>query len=104
MLDLPFFTTTLTEYQHALSVLKSYADTNPAVAGGANIDSSYFSGHARFLKAAKALMRRLRDKKKYRGLAKRRLGTSAESLVEGSPGRCVQDYNSLLRTLNSVKL
>jgi hypothetical protein len=60
------------------------------------LSSLYVSACDSFLKAAKSLMRRVRDKEPFSDFEKRQLGTSGGWMVEGSRDRLVYEYNQMI--------
>jgi hypothetical protein len=48
------------------------------------------------LKAAKELMRRVRDKKPLTGMERSWVGTSSGWMVEGSPDKLLHQYNEMV--------
>ena len=60
--------------------------------------STAFSGQAdQFIKAAKELMRRIRDKKAFNNFERGLLGRNGGWMVEGSPDKVVNTYNQMIR-------
>jgi hypothetical protein len=67
-------------------------------AAGANktFSSLYVSSCDDFLKAAKELMRRVRDKKPFSDFERREIGTAAGWMVDGSPDKLINKYNQMI--------
>ncbi len=59
--------------------------------------SSYVRSCDNFTKAAKEMMRRIRDKKPFTDFEKRQIAMGFEQTIEGSPGKVIDAYNSLIR-------
>lgn len=55
-----------------------------------------------YLKAAKDLMRRARDKTPYTDLEQNQIGTASEWMVDGSPGQMIQAYNKVVDYSNTL--
>ena len=101
-IDLPKFTAKIDEYGEAVSELSTYVDGHKSEAGKYMMLSSLIGESKDYLTAAKELMRRVRDKKAFTSLEKRRLGGPAAWMVNGSPGKLLHSYNSLVSRSNSV--
>jgi Protein of unknown function (DUF3829) len=78
------------EFEKAVDDLKS-AGANKSLSG------LYVSSCDNFLKAAKELMRRVRDKKPFSDFDRRQLGTSGGWMVEGSPDKLIYTYNEMIQ-------
>src|SRR5690606_5727289 len=64
-----------------------------------DVSSIMFPNNAEeFIKAAKALMRRVRDKDPFSDFERRSLGTGAGWMIEGSPDQVIDRYNKLIRS------
>ena len=50
-----------------------------------------------FMKAAKEMMRRIRDKKPFTDFEKRQIAMGFEETIEGSPGKLMSEYNSMIQ-------
>jgi hypothetical protein len=61
------------------------------------IASSYARSCEEFMKAAKEMMRRIRDKKPFTDFEKRQIAMGFEETIEGSPGKLMDKYNSMIR-------
>lgn len=85
------------ELELATTEMKN-AGTDKSMAG------SYTSNGENFVKAVKALMRRVRDKKPFNSTEASWLGTGAGWMVEGSPDKVVHEYNSLVRSRSFLRL
>ncbi len=59
--------------------------------------SSYARSCDEFMKAAKEMMRRIRDKQPFTDFEKRQIAMGFEETVEGSPGKLMDKYNSMIR-------
>jgi len=57
----------------------------------------YISSCDDFLKAAKELMRRVRDKKPFTGMERSWVGTASGWMVEGSPDKLIHQYNEMIQ-------
>jgi hypothetical protein len=68
-----------------------------AAAGSRPLASLYVSSCDEFLKAAKELMRRVRDRTPFSDFDKRQLGTGSGWMVEGSPDKLVNKYNEMIQ-------
>jgi len=77
------------DFEKAVNDLKSAADQRP-------LASFYVSACDDFLKAAKELMRRVRDKKPFTGMERSWVGTSSGWMVEGSPDKLLHQYNEMV--------
>lgn len=77
------------EFEQSLDSLKSATSKRP-MAG------LYVSSCDNFLKAAKELMRRVRDKKPFSGIERSWVGTASGWMVEGSPDKLVHQYNEMI--------
>jgi len=77
------------DFEKAVDDLKSAAAKNP-------MGSFYVSACDDFLKAAKELMRRVRDKKPFTGMERSWVGTSSGWMVEGSPDKLLHQYNEMV--------
>lgn len=75
---------------------KSVTDLK-AAAGSRPLASMYVSSCDDFLKAAKELMRRVRDKTPFSDFDKRQLGTGSGWMVDGSPDKLVNKYNEMIQ-------
>ncbi|MDR2991820.1 MAG: YiiG family protein [Burkholderiaceae bacterium] len=64
---------------------------------------SYAGNVEDFRKAAKALYRRLRDKTPYNVGERPLLGTSGGWMVEGSPDKLMNTYNTMVETSNNLR-
>jgi hypothetical protein len=84
----------------AVSDFEAWAKDNPTDAA----KSSKFMGAARDLaNACDALGQRLKEKKPFSAAEKRRLGTSAGPMVEGSPDAVLDRYNRVIEAYNVVR-
>jgi hypothetical protein len=61
------------------------------------MSSFYVSSCDDFLKAAKELMRRVRDKKPFTGMERNWVGTASGWMVEGSPDKLIHQYNEMIQ-------
>ena len=59
--------------------------------------SSYARSCEEFMKAAKEMMRRIRDKQPFTDSEKRQIAMGFEETIEGSPGKLMDKYNSMIR-------
>jgi len=50
-----------------------------------------------FMKAAKEMMRRIRDRKPFTDFEKRQIAMGFEETIEGSPGKLMSEYNSMIQ-------
>ena len=75
---------------------KSVDDLKSA-AGNRTFSSLYVSSCDEFLKAAKELMRRVRDKKPFSDFERRELGTDAGWMIDGSPDKLINKYNEMIQ-------
>jgi len=78
------------DFEQTLDSLKNASGKRP-MAG------LYVSSCDSFLKAAKELMRRVRDKKPFSGIERSWIGTSSGWMVEGSPDKLVHQYNEMIQ-------
>ena len=77
------------DFEKSVNELKSAAGKRP-------LGSLYVSSCDDFLKAAKELMRRVRDKKPFTGIERSWVGTSSGWMVEGSPDKLLHQYNEMV--------
>jgi hypothetical protein len=77
------------DFERSVADLKSASAKNP-------MGSFYVSSCDDFLKAAKELMRRVRDKKPFTGMERSWVGTSAGWMVEGSADKLLHQYNEMV--------
>ncbi len=77
------------DFEKSVNELKSAAAKRP-------LGSFYVSSCDDFLKAAKELMRRVRDKKPFTGIERSWVGTSSGWMVEGSPDKLLHQYNEMV--------
>lgn len=74
------------------------SNTEVKASGSKNaMANTYFSASDDFLKAAKELMRRIRDKKAFDDFERRQVGTFSGWMVEGSPDKVIHAYNDLIQ-------
>lgn len=84
--------------EKSLEAVKAAKTSGSRPGGIPNFSSTMFPSNAEeFIKATKALMRRLRDKKPFSDFDRRALGTGAGWMIEGSPDQVVDRYNKLIR-------
>ncbi|WP_394824105.1 YiiG family protein [Pendulispora albinea] len=100
--DLPKLTAKIDEYEKAVNELNNYIGAHKDEADKFMMITALASEAKSFLVAAKELMRRVRDKVPYSSGEKMHLGGSSEWMVEGSPGKLVKAYNSLVSRSNSI--
>ena len=67
------------------------ADNSKPMAG------TYTRACDEFMKAAKEMMRRIRDKKPFTDFEKRQIAMGFEETIEGSPGKLMSEYNSMIQ-------
>lgn len=77
------------DFEKAVTDLKTAAGANP-------LSSLYVSSCDDFLKAAKELMRRVRDKKPFSDFERRELGTGGGWMIDGSPDKLIHTYNEMI--------
>ena len=75
----------------AVTVEQLKADNSKTMA------SSYARSCDEFMKAAKEMMRRIRDKQPFTDFEKRQIAMGFEETIEGSPGKLMDKYNSMIR-------
>jgi hypothetical protein len=86
------------------SELKAIVDAKGKdLEGTSNVDS-YTSALEKYLKTAKDVTRRIRDKTKFTDSELQRLGTSGGWMTDGSPDKLNQDHDSLISDYNRMRL
>jgi len=86
------------------SELKAMVDAKGKdLEGTSNVDS-YASALETYLKTAKEVTRRIRDKTKFTDSELERLGTGAGWMTDGSPDKLDRDHESLIREYNRMQL
>ena len=81
--------TLIEDFNVTLEQLK--ADNSKPMAG------TYTRACDEFMKAAKEMMRRIRDKKPFTDFEKRQIAMGFEETIEGSPGKLMSEYNSMIQ-------
>ncbi|HTQ03987.1 MAG TPA: DUF3829 domain-containing protein [Polyangiaceae bacterium] len=94
--NLPGLTAAVTTYEEALAALSSYADAHHAEAEKVAFLSGFRSAASDFLKAAKELVRRKRDKKGYQG------ETLPPEMIDGHPANVLAKYNDMINRSNDL--
>jgi len=85
------------ELQPMVDDLEKSINEMKTAAGNKPLSSLYISSCDDFLKAAKELMRRVRDKKPYSDFERRQVGTAAGWMVDGSPDKLINKYNEMIQ-------
>jgi hypothetical protein len=84
------------DLQPMIESFEKSVDALKAAAANHTLSSLYVSSCDAFLKAAKELMRRVRDKQPFSDFERRELGTSAGWMVEGSTDKLINKYNDMI--------
>lgn len=96
-MDLAKVQDALGAYEASVKALESYASDKDD-----KIGSFYVDAAKTYLATAKALMRRVRDKKPYSSGERMMLSQQGAGwMIEGSPPRLMRDYNELVNRYNS---
>lgn len=95
------FQTALDNFENASKDLKTYDEAHKSELGPGLGASSFIDDSDEYLKSAKDLMRRVRDNTPYDEGEMMMLGGATEWMVEGSPGKLLYDYNSLVSASNT---
>jgi hypothetical protein len=99
-IDVEKFGAQLAVFEKAANALQTYASSH------SNEQPPAFSfmldGMKKYLTAAKELHRRARDKVAYSSSDKMHLGGSSERMVNGSPGKMLREYNSMVDAYNRL--
>lgn len=95
--NLAAMTQTLGEYESLVKAAEALSAQNP----GQKIGSSFIDSAKTFLVSGKQLMRRVRDKVPYSTGDRMMINAGSSWMVEGSPGRLLRDYNTLVESYNS---
>lgn len=85
------------DLQPLIDEFEKATDDLKAAGAGKPISSFYLSSCDDFLKAAKELLRRVRDKKSFSDFERRELGSSAGWMVDGSPDKLINKYNTMIQ-------
>lgn len=91
-----FFQINVDELQPMIEDFEKSVNDLKTAAGKRPLASMYTSSCDDFLKAAKELMRRVRDKKQFTGIERSWVGTSSGWMVEGSPDKLLRQYNEMV--------
>lgn len=86
--------------EQAYAELAIYASADPE--GAPLLLDSYVAEGERFVVAAKEVMRRVRDRRRFDRSDMRQLGTSSGWMVDGSPDKLIDAYNDLIGRYNSL--
>ena len=92
----------LDEFENSMDQLSTYHKAHGQELMTTVQFDSFLDQSKEFLKAAKDLMRRARDKTPYTDFEQSQIGTASEWMVEGSPGKMIQEYNNLVSRSNSL--
>lgn len=98
-LDEAKFDVALQTYERSLTDVETYADTNKAEASKVHMFSIFTSAARDYLKSAKELLRRKRDKKDFN---KEFFSNSSPQMVDGHPAQVIDKYNTLINRSNSL--
>lgn len=103
-LDTTSFSEKIEAYQNSVNEFESLVQSKPEEVDrviGSSVDI-YLSSCKDFLKAAKQLQRRVRDKQAYSNSEKIRLGNggATAAFVEGSPQMLIDKYNKMVAAYN----
>ncbi|HWL86353.1 MAG TPA: YiiG family protein [Polyangiaceae bacterium] len=95
-LDLPKFTAKLGEFEKVLHELSTYLEAHRHEDSRTGLAGSIVKAGDEYLSAAKALMRRVRDKVPYDDSARASLRDHEYDMVDGSPQQLLYRYNDLI--------
>jgi hypothetical protein len=84
--------------------LEAYEKAHPDEVSKVLMWSSYSSKPVELLKSAKALARRVRDKKPFADSEKMMIDSGSGRMIEGHPDQVLEKYNDLVKAGNSLKL
>lgn len=101
-LKIDAFSEKISQFEKTLTRLEKYSISHPAEAKKAAIDP-YIDAAKKFLTAANELLQRVKDNRAFSESEKSSLGTPAEWLIEGTPGKLIKMYNALVQTHNDLK-
>lgn len=102
-LDLAAMTTDVTAFEAAVTELDKYVEAHADEAKQVSITYSMFVRNVKaYLKAAKDLMRRVRDKTPFSDGEKMTINANNEASVDGTPGQLMDRYNDLVDDYNRL--
>jgi hypothetical protein len=99
-LDVTTYQAGLDAYDKSLGELDTYADQHKDEAAKVMMFSMFMSEAKAYLKSAKDLARRKREKKDFN---KEFFSNSNPSMVDGHPAQIVQKYNSMIQASNNLR-
>jgi hypothetical protein len=91
------------ELEDLAGQLEAYEKANSAEVSKVLLWGSYSSKPVELIKAAKALLRRVRDKKPFADSEKMMIESGSGRMIEGHPDHLLEKYNDLVKAGNSVK-
>lgn len=91
------------ELEEVAGQLEAYEKAHPDEASKILLWSSYSSKPVEVIKAAKALLRRVRDKKPFADSEKMMINAGSARMIEGHPDHLLEKYNDLVKAGNSLR-
>jgi hypothetical protein len=96
-LDEAGFAAALAVYEQSYTALNAYISGHPPEAEKVMMLSSFTSATSYYLKAAKELMRRKRDKKDFKG------ESGSPENIDGHPAQVLAKYNDMINASNNLR-
>jgi hypothetical protein len=101
-IDAAKFNNLVDNYTKAVDDLDAYARAHKAETDRAFWMDSYLSESQKYVRAARELQRRIKDKRPYTEAEKQLMGRNTSWMVDGSPGQLVSRYNDVVKAYNNV--
>jgi hypothetical protein len=91
------------ELEDIVGQLETYEKANAAEVSKVLLWSSFSSKPVELIKATKALLRRVRDKKPFADSEKMMIDSGSGRMIEGHPDQVLEKYNDLVKAGNSLR-